>query len=709
MLVIQIENSFFDLPNDIQIPITATNPMCTETGFNELFTYSFTLPCSPKNVAIYNRYVNQDATIKLSFQSHLLATGVCKMKRDSQGISVMIKNDGLDLRQYFEQTDLTELTLPIIPICETDDLPADKITAWNNHMNSKLPESEPWNEGKYKFVPLFAAPAIEWAQNQDESKRVINPTMWDNGWPVNAYDLASGQYKYNMPVALPLKAKYQLLFPNASFINDGDYFTINSADNVNKYYVYLSVDSGTTDPAPSGRDGIKVDIFSTDSQAEVASKIAMKLALKVADFTLDDSGLGYIYVENVQGGTSDTPINVNIDFMMIIEVVAGTGTIEDANNNWNTTIAPFLRIQYIFKQLLLQNQIVGKTDILDSIPEFQALTHWNGRCLDLREDDAESQWNVHGTEINLNDFLPSAKMIDLFKLLRELFGCFFVVNRKTLTVYNINLNQKTVDLSKFCMPDFQIKENDSTAFHVTYGLSDQWKFGDFYIQPGAISKYLDYFMDAEVGSGSNVTDVTLPFTPLVDSNSILYAFKWPEMAKSKVYNQNDWSAFSKFVVGCFRGNFEVDYTNVLNTIESPETVSVIRLVCFNHKKAFPNELPSFGEVVNSTNEFGTCDIYVNEENSYMNSYSKPLYELKKYNQEIEKNFHLPFHKVMEIMKWKEPFHTIKQRNMSFRGVVKELKFTLSKKAISPTTITYLVNKKVLGGDFNNDFSNDFNT
>jgi hypothetical protein len=50
----------------------------------------------------------------------------------------------------------------------------------------------------------------------------------------------------------------------------GDYFTI--SDPSNDYYVWIDVDDGSGDPSPGGT-GIEVDILSTDSEADVTTKI----------------------------------------------------------------------------------------------------------------------------------------------------------------------------------------------------------------------------------------------------------------------------------------------------------------------------------------------------------------------------------------------------------------------------------------------------
>ena len=52
------------------------------------------------------------------------------------------------------------------------------------------------------------------------------------------------------------------------------YFLVNSAANVNQYYVWLRVNGVTTDPAPGGLTSVIVDILSGDNAATVAAKVA---------------------------------------------------------------------------------------------------------------------------------------------------------------------------------------------------------------------------------------------------------------------------------------------------------------------------------------------------------------------------------------------------------------------------------------------------
>jgi hypothetical protein len=708
MLEIRINSDVFDLPEDIQVPIVASNPLVSETGFNEIFTYSFSLKASPRNKTIFLKYVNKNARITLSFQSHKITEGVARMKMDSGGISIIIKNDALDLRQNLENTTFSVLDLPKISICDQEDTPIVKIEKWNDYMNSKLPANEPWNEGSFKFTPIYAAPAIEWALNEDQSQREINPTMWDNGFPINAYSLLDGNYIPNYGIELPQKASFKLLVPGASVLTGGQYFIFNSAENQNKYYCWYKIHGIGTDPAPSGRTSILVNLDSSDDSPTVATKTATQIAFLLQFFEVTDLGTGIIIVENKIGGLTDSPSNINVSAASVYDIENGSGTIEQANNNWRTTVSPTLRIAYLIKEVAKYFKLSEKNSYLEAIPEYQALIHYAGKVLDLREDDNDYQYNVHGLEIDLNEFKPNTFLIQIFIALRHLFGVSFNYSNSKLLIEPINFNSKYYDISKFCMPEFLVNELDNIAFRFTYGLGENsWKYGDFYLKD-SVGKYLNYYEDVIVGEGI-IQEQKVPFNVLVDSNQVPTSFKWPELAKSKAYNENDFLAAEQFQLGLFRGDFEVDYEINTNPFIDPIIATNQRLICFNQNKLLPNDSPIFGETLNYGSEFGTCSIYLKNLDSYLNVYAKFLNKIKLYNQEIEKNLNLPFQNILEIMKWKQPIHTIQQRNMSFVGIVKDLKFTLSKFNVSPVTITYLSNKKFASGDYNSDFNVDFNS
>lgn len=54
----------------------------------------------------------------------------------------------------------------------------------------------------------------------------------------------------------------------------GQYFLINSAGDVNQYYVWYNVSGGNSDPAVGGKTGVQINILSGDNSTQVATKTA---------------------------------------------------------------------------------------------------------------------------------------------------------------------------------------------------------------------------------------------------------------------------------------------------------------------------------------------------------------------------------------------------------------------------------------------------
>ena len=729
MLEIRINSDVFDLPEDIQVPIVASNPLVSETGFNEIFTYSFSLKASPRNIAIYNKYFQKSPKITLSFQSHKITTGVAKMKRDSNGISVMIKNEALDLRQSLENIGFDQIELETIQVYDSEDTPEEKIQAWNDLMNATLPQNEAVNVGDFKFPPIEAFPREEWKIN-GENGVVINKGMNQNNWCANRYDLATGEYVKNLEV---LKGKSQityLFFGDATTLSGGEYFTINSANNEQRFYVWYQKQFGPsligTDPLVSGRTGINVvvDYLATAEQV-LERTISAVVGSTYNETTFDSTYFQFFrllgmpdeayYVRNLQIGQTDPSDIGTMPTPFIVSTIrTGTGLIGDGNNNWITTISPALKISFLFKQIAKKLNLNVNYLELEEIPEFEQLIYFSGKVLDQRidkdaigiADEFDYQFNVHGQYLNLNDYKPTNKGIDIFKTLRTLFGISFDLVNNKLTIQRLAINTKPIDLSKFCIPDYTYEELDSKALLFGYGLGEEsWKYLDF-INGFATDK----FQDKTIGNSTNDPVIEeVNYLPMISQNSKPTTLHVPFLAKSKAYNTNDWIASETLNVGLYRGNYLIDFTIGSDGINPPAEFTEERLICYNSNSIQSNNVQYFGEFINYVGAFGTASIYFNDEDSHLEVYAKFMNLVKIYNRQIEKNLNLPFQNILEIMKWKQPIHTIQQRNMSFVGIVKELKFTLSKSNVSPVTITYLSNKKVGSGDYNSDFNVDFNS
>lgn len=99
----------------------------------------------------------------------------------------------------------------------------------------------------------------------------------------------------------------------------GDYFLVNSAGDINLYYVWFNVDGGNTDPSVLGRVGLEVDILNGDTSTEVASKAATVIAgatgltASYSSYILTVTTTEYIETTDAADGTMPGSFSVSVE------------------------------------------------------------------------------------------------------------------------------------------------------------------------------------------------------------------------------------------------------------------------------------------------------------------------------------------------------------------------------------------------------------
>lgn len=126
----------------------------------------------------------------------------------------------------------------------------------------------------------------------------------------------------------------ELFLPNGSVFalgGPGTYFTIYSAGNAQKYYVWFNVNGTNSDPAPGGyTSGIQVAILSGDNSTQVAGKTA--LALTIAAFTISTS-TNTVTVTTVNDIETNPTVNNNVPIPFeVVTLQSGTRTFLEAIN-----------------------------------------------------------------------------------------------------------------------------------------------------------------------------------------------------------------------------------------------------------------------------------------------------------------------------------------------------------------------------------------
>jgi len=110
---------------------------------------------------------------------------------------------------------------------------------------------------------------------------------------------------------------------------NGKYFTINSANDETEYYVWFKTSGGVeTDPAISGKTGLKVNIATNSTATQVADAVRDVLSRQVLDFTVSSS-TSTVIVTNVQEGYTTNAV-ANTSGFTISVTTEGRG--ESASN-----------------------------------------------------------------------------------------------------------------------------------------------------------------------------------------------------------------------------------------------------------------------------------------------------------------------------------------------------------------------------------------
>ena len=117
-----------------------------------------------------------------------------------------------------------------------------------------------------------------------------------------------------------------ITLPPASSITSGQYFTINSALDTNKYYVWFNKNGAGGDPAPVGKAPIQVNISTGDIASVVAGATSAAIGAML-DLDSSDNLDGTIVVNCSSSGETTDAANVNVGGIFAISILTqGAGS-----------------------------------------------------------------------------------------------------------------------------------------------------------------------------------------------------------------------------------------------------------------------------------------------------------------------------------------------------------------------------------------------
>lgn len=583
MLRITVDGKDVDTSEDISIDMKITNPLFSESGFDELYSYRFTVPKTPRNKGIFNRGNGKKHQIRVLYSNHVIAEGKGIIKEGYDIISIDFKNESLDMRQSLDELPLSQIEFETIQIYEPADHPNTKISKWKDHMTATtITASE--NEGSHKFPWIQA----NYQLNQDDELWLRNQMHSDNNFFINGY--LEGEYQFNIG-------------------------------------------------------------------------------------------------ENASG---------------------------EGEALWLQTVSPCPRIEHIFDKIIEHMGIIITENELLEVPEFRQMFHFSTLVMDELQVHAtlgiDLKYNVHGKEINLNTFIPDLMAGNIFQVLNTLFGIVVFVkgSKFKIQLKKTLFNKKPVDFSKYCDNKYEVDLNDRVSIKYIYPIdytekdvfgSPKWSYVTDTSIGGFVWKTFNKHETRKLGGGNTINEIEVSYTPLISIFDYNYIttdrqsrFVYPYNFISSHYDVEDYTGSPELIIGLIRGIYPIKEGGTFYD----------RLV-FENSFMFDDIAPRVGHEY----RFGTCSIYLKDASShldiYLNKYLASIYR----GDEITKILYLPMHVILKIMTWQEPNHIIKQRNLSFKGTVKEINFTLYKNGISACTVKYAVVDPEKVGDFNNDYNDDF--
>jgi hypothetical protein len=595
MITIKIDNRIIDIDPDLAITFNWMNPLFSEDGINEGYSYSFTLPLTARNnMVIDKNKISQEVLVY--FKGILLEKGrTLKVKSNQDSIEVNLILGGTNFKKDLEKINMNNLDYERIEICDSEDSPTEKINKWISHMETSIfsPEGK-----KYFFPYILTGKYFEDSEEESE-----NTMFASTGGLINPFIM--GQVRRNFAVP-------------------SDY---------------------------------------------------------------------------------------------------------ESEKEWALTVAPCPTIKYLLTYVLKYFEYKLKKNDLDSIPEYSDLFVFNNYVKDKFETEGLDTYNTHGEYIDIVDHVPNCSVWNLFKLLNELYDTYFVVYDKSINIYTSKqqLSKPYEDFSKYVLDGFNDEESSVENIKTSYPIAEEEYLA--FKNPLATERPFSpqYFPEENF----NFNDLTLTHEALkcryeisrigfaddfytyistpVESKLGFYEYQavffQNTPPKSDEYT-NDVEKFDMFKVGYFRG--------VRQTVEWPQG-DPEPSAPFDHAFAYSfKELMFFGQNngidLGIDYSFGNAAIYINGEDNSFDYYKTQKLKLITGNSKTRvKILKLSLAQLLQLKRWERTKHYISQKNQSFKGIVKELTFTVTNKGISPASVSYYVASSSKRGEFSDDYTNDFNT
>lgn len=189
MLRIVVEGIEVDYPDGISISMKLQNPLFSSTGWNEAYSYSFSLINSSRNYKIFygNNNSKKKFNVQIFMHGELFIRGtLSEPKLTDSGISVNVIETSINARQKATIDHFDKLDLPTIQVYEPADSISDKLEKWRAHMY-QVTITDPVDQGSHKFPKVATLGYRDPAENDPLNSIHTQNLGMVNAWVLEDY------------------------------------------------------------------------------------------------------------------------------------------------------------------------------------------------------------------------------------------------------------------------------------------------------------------------------------------------------------------------------------------------------------------------------------------------------------------------------------------------------------------------------------------
>jgi hypothetical protein len=208
MITIKIDGVALDTFPNTKIQLNLSNPLFSENFINEGYSYSFNLPRTPKNRTFL---IGEKNKVEVFFKGVLLMKAVLiSYNNNHESFIINIVTMAKSFKDEIESIMLSDLQLPIIPICEESDSSISKVSKWLDHMVAIANEDA--NEGMYKFPAIDSVGYTNFYETE-ETPEEINLIFETSGRRINRGYISGYAFGFGVPDTYTRKSFVQTVAP----------------------------------------------------------------------------------------------------------------------------------------------------------------------------------------------------------------------------------------------------------------------------------------------------------------------------------------------------------------------------------------------------------------------------------------------------------------------------------------------------------------